>query len=672
MKKFLTILILISFILLSSCGKDDILPKDDLFLSGALTSATVQQIEGRWAIVQLKFEGVLSDVPINHVECGRDFFDIKSNGVYREYLFHDMQCIPELNTLNWTLSNGVVTLTDGTTKDQWVITELNANKMVFKYRYNVDNDPELEIIDVICNRYVPPSEIDIYSQTFYQDMTYENSDKILLKWDVYSGYNDFVKYEIYRLGENCDNTNQELIITITDVNQNSFIDLTPPPYAQICYVLKIYTNSGLLGESYPIGVDTSSIIVPHVNLSTPILNANTSVVLNWETYNGYYFSHYEIEVRNYSSGYGGGYGEEKMAVINNIETIQTTIEQPYVENPVFVINVYNIFGSKNQLVVEGQNKQSTNFSRNEILPVNFIARLAYSPNESIIYFTDYNNLYRYNYNTYHIENSFVLNNSSIIFIKVIESSFGTEVFVHEGINIIVFDANLNFKYNLESSVSSPKKLEHTENNYWLITDREKLYSFSRTNNTLNLLSSNNLYNYNFCCSLINVLDIGQNRILVGNATQDHGLKISMDNNGILSSNSVSVSVNTTSEMSDYYLFSKSQQYLINRGDRTVYSTQSYNLITTLNQIFYPSGLNNSGTKILGTNNSPDLSQESNQEKKVKIVSYPDLAEQLYGSKGYPQYVFQNHLGQIVSVSKGFKGQLNYSSNEKDIFVEIIE
>ncbi len=672
MKKFLTSLILIVSILLSSCGKDDILPKDDPFLSGALTSATVQQIEGRWAIVQLKFEGKLSDVPINIAECGRDFFDIKSEGVYREYLFHDSQCIPDSNTFNWTLSNGVVTLTDGVNKDQWVITELDPNRMVFKYRYNVDSDAELEIIDVICNRYEPPCEIDIYSQTFYQDFMAENNDKILLKWDAYSGYNDFVKYEIYRLGENCDTTNKELVTTITDVNQNSFIDLTPPPYAQICYVLKIYTNAGLLGESYPIGVDTGSIVVPHINLSAPILNANKSVVLNWETYKGYYFSHYEIEVRNYSSGYGGGSGEERVAVINNIATTQTTVELPYVKNPVFVINVYNIFGSRNQFVVEGQNQQSTNFSRNEILPVNFIHLLAYSPNESIIYFTDYNNLYRYNYNTYQIENSFVLNSSSINFIKVFESSFGTEVFVHVGFEIKVFDANLNFKYNLESSVSSPEMLEHTENNYWLITDREKLYSFSRTNNTLNLLSSNNLYNQNFCCSLINVLDIGQNRILVGNATQDHGLKISIDNNGILSSNSVSVSVNTTSEMSGYYLFSKSQQYLINRGDKTVYSTQSYNLITTLNQNFYPSGLNNNGTKILGTSNSSDASQESNQEKKVKIISYPALAEQVYDAKGYPQYVFQNHLGKIVSVSKGFKGQLNYSSNEKDIFIEIIE
>jgi hypothetical protein len=42
----------------------------------------------------------------------------------------------------------------------------------------------------------------------------------------------------------------ELIATITDINQSSF-DAKPPTDKEICYLFKIYTNEGLLGESSP-------------------------------------------------------------------------------------------------------------------------------------------------------------------------------------------------------------------------------------------------------------------------------------------------------------------------------------------------------------------------------------------------------------------------------------
>jgi hypothetical protein len=47
----------------------------------------------------------------------------------------------------------------------------------------------------------------------------------------------------------------KLIATITDINQ-SFIDAKPPD-KEICYLFKIYTNEGLLGESSPVNVNTS-------------------------------------------------------------------------------------------------------------------------------------------------------------------------------------------------------------------------------------------------------------------------------------------------------------------------------------------------------------------------------------------------------------------------------
>jgi hypothetical protein len=44
-----------------------------------------------------------------------------------------------------------------------------------------------------------------------------------------------------------------------------------------------------------------------------------------------------MKLRNYSSGSGGGYQEQQLAVINNIETLNYSFELPYLANPVFVI-----------------------------------------------------------------------------------------------------------------------------------------------------------------------------------------------------------------------------------------------------------------------------------------------------------------------------------------------
>ena len=103
----------------------------------------------------------------------------------------------------------------------------------------------------------------------------------------------------------------------------------------------------------------------------PVLNGLT-IELNWETYEGYYFSHYDIEVRNYSSGSGFGYQEVSLLEIDNYSTTNFTSELPLFSNPIFVVNVYNIFGTRNQTVIEGINQQSTDFIHPGILPINKI------------------------------------------------------------------------------------------------------------------------------------------------------------------------------------------------------------------------------------------------------------------------------------------------------------
>jgi hypothetical protein len=181
-----------------------------------------------------------------------------------------------------------------------------------------------------------------------------------------------------------------------------------------------------------------------------------------------------------------------------------------------------------------------------------------------------------------------------------------------------------------------------------------------------------LYDKRFSGSEINLIDIRQNRILIGNVTQSQGLIVGINDNGELSNVATAVAINLYPRNIFKSLFSKDEQYVLNPSNNTIYSADTYNLITTLNSKFFTSGISNNGKLILGTNNNPETSSTSFHEKNVKILNYPDLSEQVYESKGYPQFLFQNYRGQIISISKGTVGTLSRNSPEKDLFLEIIE
>jgi hypothetical protein len=137
-------------------------------------------------------------------------------------------------------------------------------------------------------------------------------------------------------------------------------------------------------------------------------------------------------------------------------------------------------------------------------------------------------------------------------------------------------------------------------------------------------------------------------------------------------NAVPVNMNATSQWKNNSLYSENRHYLLNIEDNTLYSTKSYDLVTTLSQDFFLSGVSNDGSLILGTKNNPIPSNSTFHEKKVRTLNYPSLKEQTYNAKGYPHVVYQNHLGQLVSISKGLIGSLKFNSVEHDIFIEIIE
>jgi hypothetical protein len=49
-------------------------------------------------------------------------FSTSKQEAHREYTFDDnFECTPQINMLSWTLSNGIITATNGTAIDRWVI-----------------------------------------------------------------------------------------------------------------------------------------------------------------------------------------------------------------------------------------------------------------------------------------------------------------------------------------------------------------------------------------------------------------------------------------------------------------------------------------------------------------------------------------------------------------------
>ena len=69
----------------------------------------------------------------------------------------------------------------------------------------------------------------------------KNEGTVILTWTEYQ-QSDFLKYEVYRSQSNYSGENFELISTLTDKNQTTFTDLTPPLEFQVSYYIRV-TNT---------------------------------------------------------------------------------------------------------------------------------------------------------------------------------------------------------------------------------------------------------------------------------------------------------------------------------------------------------------------------------------------------------------------------------------------
>lgn len=680
----------IGFSLFLSCSNDDDSPNPKSeFYAGAKTSVVEKELSGTWAIFNVSFQDQTAAVPISYPDCGRDFLVFSENGIYTEYLFKSSNCHYDANTLNWTLKNGVITISNAYGEfDELVITELSANELIFKSRLDVDEDGKLDIVVLHLKRYTPKT-FDMVSGSFGRNTSEAYQNLISYVWQPYHDATGFVAYEIYRsTGQNCSKADAVLISTITDVNTTEFTDLTPPSEERLCYFIKTKTRSGVLGESELQTFVTFYLTVEPVNLSEPTVQNNT-ISLNWERSSTPYFSHYEISYTNFPSGISG-YGQQVISVAQiSDRSITSFIDNnpPYLKHPIYNIRVYDIFGNSTYVDPQGyKTSWEIPFEREALLPIYRMFSYAIDPNEPIVYLygyptedSNYLKISRYNYEIHQLEamSSHEASTSTDLPIEIITSPEGKELILEQGNELHVYDATtLEFKYVLRpSEIFTLNDFRYTTAGYWILTDGNSIFSYDRTGSILTLVDSKphfsnhqGFYNYS-------VFEIENKQLLLGHKNEPSSMLYNINTNGMLSY------VKTVAVPLKQFGWRQSQfnaagHYIINYEDRRMYSTLDFSSLGSYQYPSFTSGLSKNGTYIYGTNNDPDWSigNESTHKKEVVILNRLTNQVQTIPTEGYPHVIFENYKGEMLSISSGLKKphlrtSISYTS---DVFIEKLE
>ncbi len=687
--KFVNCLCYIVIVIFASCSKnDDQTNNIDNFYNGADATSSIDKLEGVWTILGVEFDGRLVEVPVNYENCGRDFFVYSEGGTYTEYLFQSSACEPQINRLNYELNSGVITLKSALGQsDDFVLIKLNSEELVFKSRFDIDEDGVLDVIVLYAEKY-EATEYDLVAESFVQngDEAFENL--ISFVWQPYQGFNQFDRYEIYRsAGDNCSKANSELITTITNPEITEFTDLSPPVAEKFCYFIKIYTDKGLLAESLLRTVEPgSNIQIEAVSVFEPVV-LNNQIELSWEESDSPYFSHYEVVVADNATT--STPQEFTIAVINDkAVTAYTDTNPPYFKNPIYRVFVYNIFGNKSASTSsEVTIFWEVPFKRDEVIDLDQINSYEVDKEEPVVYFygrsrqnNDNPNIYRYNYSTLQTESISDVSPPVLtgIPIKLSRSPNGKEIVINQGIELYFYDAvSMEFKYAIDPeevfSISDFTYFEELD--LWIITDSDAIYTLKRDNTNLRFVDSRPHFSAHHGSGRYQAFVLQNDRLLVGHASEPNSMVYTIDMDGtILSTETVGIKVNNWNN--DKTLFNFQDEYVLDSAENSLYSTASFTFLESFEMPVYPSGTSIDGQEIFGTNNDPDwqITNESPHKKEAVILNRDSNELTEIETLGYPHVIFQNYSGDIFSISKGLKAKSltqNYSEIPS-IFVEKIQ
>lgn len=686
----------IGFIFLIGCSKDDTPETEDNlnnsidnFYKGSDMTASGKKLSGIWAIFSVGFQGEKADVPIPYESCGRDFFVYGAEGSYNEYLYQDTSCETQSNELHWELKKGVLTLSNdlGQT-DEFVIMKLTDEELVFKSKFDVDEDGTLDVLVLFAKKY-EPKDFDFISETFNQnsDDAYENL--LSVTWKPYKGVNKFDRYEIFRSsGDNCSKSNADRIAVIKDIADTEFTDLDPPAKNTLCYFLKVYTDKGLMAESRLIDLHTEYIRADQVALDKPLVMDN-QISLNWKPYQSPYFSYYEVVFSNYppnASAYG--FQEISLAIINDKDVTTFTDENPpYLENPYYAVFAYNIFGNKS-LVYNSDHTYfwEVPYKRSNLLDFQSLSSYALDSDEPIIYLygeersTRRFNIHKYNYNTNEMEAVSNISNSHRTYkpIKLSDSPNGKEIVLELSTELNFYDAQtLEYKYAIDPDgiLTIDDFYYLSDKDLWVIADRENVYTLKRDNANLFIIDSSPHFTQHQGAYPYQVYPLNDNRIMIGQPNEPNSMVFQLDSQGNFLDKKT-VPIRASYDEGNKLLYNYSGNYIIDLMQNRLYSGETFQFMGSFETPYFPSGVSKDGLKIYGTNNDPDwtITPESLHKKEAIIFDRNTKSFEKIETLGYPHILFENNSGGIMSISSGLKKErLSQNINDKaDIFIEKVD
>ncbi|MGB5821070.1 MAG: hypothetical protein WBG90_16410, partial [Saonia sp.] len=500
---------------------------------------------------------------------------------------------------------------------------------------------------------------------------------------------EFKQYDIFRSSDSCNKNDAIKIATITDLTETEFVDLDPDSAEELCYFLRLQTNSGQLAESDMISIKTRDIDVYKTEMLDPQIT-NDNLQLNWQKYENPYFLKYEITVSK-RAYYDNSPEEIIMATIEDQDVTSFTIEtSPSVENPFYNVHVYNIFGERSSLNLGETFTDSSvevDFSPNGVVDMMSVYLIGSDPSDSnYIYLwgegvsDSYKKIKKFDILAKEIvrESSFDLNTSSEVRLKVIESSEGKEVLIQKGREYHVFDAlTLEYKYrfrDLNDEYISFEDLLHFREDIWIIADNgdelRTVRRIGRDLQTIDVLDPEPTTNFKRMERLIR---IGETSILAGIINDARSFLFEINEDGTITSfEEVNYTFNSRLGSTEY---NAAKNILLDKVNSRIYSADDYGFISSYSTPVHTSSLSTDGDYVLGTNYNGGTSLDFVDlfDRKLNILNWRSGQTTTINTVGYPQYVYENQDGKLVLISSYFKRTSFKRGNDKnDLFVEVLD
>lgn len=391
------------------------------------------------------------------------------------------------------------------------------------------------------------------------------------------------------------------------------------------------------------------------------------------------FSHYQVYVKNYLSNQvlsGNEYFQESiLATIENIDNTSIVLDIPFMINP--VIGVRQVSKTALKSPESSNNPKILEYKSPMVLEMRQIHDIKLDFNDTFLYFTGSGK---------HCcaspkQGSLNLNNlahtyKENLFLTLVESSFGHEFWQFNTENIKLFNAktlvefgtlNWNLAANTNDYFSLPLELE---NKIWLTTNNAGIYSLKRNETSFEVLNTQPHYDYHTPYAPI-LLEIKDNKVLLGHPDIEKSIVYTMDANGAFS----------TKQLIDFrfksgMIQSKISGYILDVVDKKLYETDSFLLVKSLADNFYPICFSNDGQYIYGTSNNiyKPLAEIPDQEMTRALLIYNINTGELISKEtiGYPHKIVQSVNGVIYCLSSYFKSTYAYSRSAKDHYDLFIE